>query len=582
MGQIYTYEEVKNGFHGLLNDSRSDRIGLASVFGFFSAKITGTSAKIIGRDFDDMIEVSVDGAEYTFAPNTAGEHTLFDGLSDIEHDVTFRQAEGFGLNNGWIVKDGNYCIEVNGASPTIETLSNKYTLHSPTLVSSGITKAVGNTAFNTEFYRDRLAGQNVSTSNVMFKTSATEILVCFHMYSKANTYLFYTVDGGDINSVAVDESKIVRLQSSGEHTFNMWAGAKVGGSGQSDIVSIQASSELEKVGARLDQFGDSITEGVTTSSNVHVEIHQVAAHFGRLGQTYGRSGIQVDGLLAALPSYNISNLLHADDIALLTVGRNSLTIHTDTSIQNDYRQTITELLELGYKKVLCRGILPEINDSFAVQSEKIKSIVNAYNDNRVSYIDVSTWLDIDTSDGVHPSPTGYQQMSNYAKVAYDKYLNDDVKPIINLTPDALLYELNVGDNFLLPTAFLTDSNLDDNLTIAPSSNNVDMTSAGTYSVVYSGYTDLAGNIADKVTIIVNVTQAMVTNLKINVADIPNGDYNLLLVDQATSTIVHNEITTFLDESVTLALDIETGTVLKGFVDDNSNTNPSGCRVLKVV
>ena len=422
---LYNYEQVKDGFHGLLNDSQTDKLGLASIYGFFSAKITGTSAKVLGRDFDNMLEVSVDGGAYTIAPNVAGVHTLFDGLADIEHDVTFRQRDGFGLNNGWIVKNGAYCIDVAGASTSIQTLSHRYTFHSPALVSSAITVPVGSPDFNAEFYRNRLAGTNISMSNVMFRTSATEILVCFHTYTPSAIFLFYSIDGGPAQSIEVGQDKVVRLTTSGEHTYNMWAGTIGTPSSQSDISSLQANSDLIRVGSRLDQFGDSITEGVTSSSNPDVEIHEVAAHFGRLGQTYGRSGATISDLLAGIPNYNIENLIDPDDIAILAIGRNSLTIDTDPVLQSEYNDIITALLTLGYKKVMCRGILPELQSQrpYTDQNATIEGIVTAYNDDRVGYIDVAGWINIELSDGTHPTPTGYQQMIDYAKVSYASFLS---------------------------------------------------------------------------------------------------------------------------------------------------------------
>jgi hypothetical protein len=88
---------------------------------------------------------------------------------------------------------------------------------------------------------------------------------------------------------------------------------------------------------------------------------------------------------------------------------------------------------------------------------------------------------------------------NVAAVA----IPDTTKPVIVLSPSTLTYNLNVGDTFTLPTATLTD-NVDPTISISPVSNNVNMAAPGVYSVVYSGYQDAAGNVADAVTITVNV------------------------------------------------------------------------------
>lgn len=80
---------------------------------------------------------------------------------------------------------------------------------------------------------------------------------------------------------------------------------------------------------------------------------------------------------------------------------------------------------------------------------------------------------------------------------------DTTKPVIVLSPATLTYNLTVGDTFTLPTATLTD-NVDSTISISPVSNDVDTATAGAYSVIYSGYEDAAGNVADSVTITVNV------------------------------------------------------------------------------
>jgi hypothetical protein len=85
---------------------------------------------------------------------------------------------------------------------------------------------------------------------------------------------------------------------------------------------------------------------------------------------------------------------------------------------------------------------------------------------------------------------------------------DNIEPTVNLVPNTLVYNLTVGDTFTLPTATLTD-NRDATRTIAPTSNNVNTATEGSYSVVYSGYQDQAGNVADTVTITVNVAEELV-------------------------------------------------------------------------
>ena len=82
-------------------------------------------------------------------------------------------------------------------------------------------------------------------------------------------------------------------------------------------------------------------------------------------------------------------------------------------------------------------------------------------------------------------------------------VGDTTKPVITLSPLNTVYNLNVDDAFSLPVATVND-NVDVSRVITPDSSNVNTAVAGSYSVVYNA-TDAAGNVADTVTLTVNVT-----------------------------------------------------------------------------
>jgi lysophospholipase L1-like esterase len=431
----YTYEQVRNGFHGLIDYLQNPlRVYGAARSGFWSGKITGTEAKMLGRDYTQLFEVSVDGGAYVDSSNASGVHTLFTGLADVEHDVSVRIGPPFGYTNGYWVIDQSYLLEVTGVTPSVSVLDYSWSAHSADLISSGVTEPIIPSTYTPELQRELNVYDESATSKVMFSTNATELLITLGVEAGSSSSLYYNIDGATPIIIPPSAGNVFKITGlSGTHTYNIRAGSNTGSSAdRSDIWSIMADAPLVKTGARLDQFGDSITHGVGAAANPIIDIHNAAAHFGMLGQTYATSGWTVNDLLVNLDSFNLTNLVEVGDIALMAIGRNSLTIDTDPTIQADYESTITGLLAAGYSRVLCRGILAESGDTFAAQNAAIEAVVTSYADARVEFIDVSSWIGIATQDGVHPSVAGYGQMVEYAKVTYEPFLNNQPDIVINV------------------------------------------------------------------------------------------------------------------------------------------------------
>ena len=423
----FTYEQVKSGFNGLIDYAKNPlRVYGAAGAGFWSGKITGTEAKMLGRDESNgLFEVSVDGGAFSAASNALGVHTLFTGLADIEHDIVIMIGSRYGTDGGYWVIDQSYLLEATGATPAASTLGYQWSAHSSNLVSSGVTEEMSPNTYTPPLERNTNSYPESSTSKVMFSTNATELLVKLGRDAQSASSLYYNVDGGAPVVVARNDAGTFELTGlSGTHTYNLRAGAFNGTNGRrSDVVSVMSDAPLVKVGSRLDQFGDSITHGVGATSNPIIDIHNTAAHFGRLGQTYATSGWTVNDLLVNLSTFNLTNLVEDGDTAILAIGRNSLTINTDPTIQADYALTITALLAAGYSKVFCRGILSESSNSYSEQNLAISNVVNDYANPNVFFVDVSGWLSIGTQDNVHPSAAGYAEMVEYSKATYPKYFS---------------------------------------------------------------------------------------------------------------------------------------------------------------
>lgn len=444
----YNYSQIASGFNGPThknNASNPDRIyGLAS-YGAWSGKVTGTTATMNARDYAGVLRVSVDGGAFSDATNTGTTHTLFSGLSDTEHEVTVVIGSIFGTTNGYWI-DSTDLLSVEGASPSVDIYPYPVDTHDPLQLTSGIHTPIGGSLYSFDYHASKPSGDLSSTGGkARFSSAANSIRVRGVGAGSDDVVLYCSIDGGEPQVITTGESDIGIFTSDGvERVFNVWADDR------NSIISIQSDAPITAVGARLDQFGDSITFNAS-GGNGEVETHVVAANLGYLGNCWAVSGWTVNDLLLALQGdYGAHISLHAnrqDDIAVLAIGRNSTAIDTDTTIQSEYSQILTELKNtIGYKKVLCRGILPEDSNSWTAQNAMIESLVDSFGDPDVVYVDVSGWTGIETSDGVHPNGAGYDQMESYALASYAPLLQDSPttgpQPIASFNANELAEDLD--------------------------------------------------------------------------------------------------------------------------------------------
>jgi hypothetical protein len=127
----FTYAQVSNGFNGLVDKlADATRVFAGSRRGGWSGKITGTEAKMLGKDNDNLFWVSIDGGAFVNSVNASGVHTLFTGESDTEHSVRVTMGSPFGFTNGWWVINQSYLLEVTGAAPAFSTLEHSWSAHS--------------------------------------------------------------------------------------------------------------------------------------------------------------------------------------------------------------------------------------------------------------------------------------------------------------------------------------------------------------------------------------------------------------------------------------------------------------------
>lgn len=235
-----------------------------------------------------------------------------------------------------------------------------------------------------------------------------------------------------------------------EHTYNVWTGSA---QSMNQLFCIGMDGDLVDIGPkrRIDQFGDSITAGLSSSSGAgECEVHDVASHFGYVGCSHGYSGESTVNLNIRLGML-LQRFGHitSNDVAILAEGRNGAQAGgsqdgggelgaISTTFPNGeltaYSNCVTQLLNRGYGKVLVRGVLPEIFPASDVlparswhwrtRNESIKAMVDSFNDPRVVYIDVipfeGNWRA--TRGQTHPNDIGYKDLTELCKVAYAPYL----------------------------------------------------------------------------------------------------------------------------------------------------------------
>ena len=235
-----------------------------------------------------------------------------------------------------------------------------------------------------------------------------------------------------------------------EHTYNVWTGTV---QNTNQLFCIGMDGDLVDVGPkrRLDQFGDSITAGLSSSNGPgECEVHDVAAHYGYCGCSHGYSGESTVNLNVRLGMLlQRFGHINSNDVAILAEGRNGAqaggsidsggALGTISATFPDgeltaYKNCVSQLLNRGYGKVLVRGVLPEVfpipspqaprNWHWRNRNQSIKDMVAEINDPRVVYIDVipfeGNWRA--TEGMTHPNDIGYKDLTELCKIAYAPYL----------------------------------------------------------------------------------------------------------------------------------------------------------------
>lgn len=420
---LFTGAQYLPGITGSVSTTKNpERIYMRGALSLWAGFITGTEAKITTpSDFGDNpggVQVSIDGGDFSNAPNVGSVYTLFTGLPHASHFVEVRYHEQ--LAEAPYVSANGTVLEVTGQPPSITPLSQK--------IQNGADSATGfysgAQTENSATFMPALQGQNgqdygSNVGSVKIRGAFKNLVVTLNGLARIGVSkngaapTFY--DAEDQSGLPI---RAMRVPCDGSlSTYYVWdnGNGRTGGG----HLAVAGDAPLQNVGLRrrLDQYGDSITFGEGPGATCRdVETMRVAASMGFVGSTCGISGLTIIGLKALLDRVLPARIVSTEDVAVLAIGGNSVGNGLDAQ---DYIDCIDKLLVAGYGTVLCRGILnnasaqPEVDAANAV----LKAAMESKADTRLKWIDPKTWT-FSTQDGTHPDAAGYASLAGFALPVY--------------------------------------------------------------------------------------------------------------------------------------------------------------------
>lgn len=432
-----TYAQVSGGLNGTLNfTGTAGKTSLISAStgdapGLWSGKITGTYADIlmfqnVNGQPAGMVEVSVDGGAFAAAPVVGGRYVLFSGLAQGPHLVIVRINQAYGGSAN--IPNSGVVMTVTGAPPSI-VVGAASVIPGDNNANAIYTNAVvANVYGGTWTPTNMLSNAAPVAYNmpcVAVRGNPTELIItsrCRYTYVSVDGATPTRYDGG-----ATNLERIINVTGlSGTKTYYVWAANTTSTRTHLSVQLVGGTISNIATKQRMDQFGDSITNGTSGTGGLtsagEVEYMRVAAALGYLGGNFGVAGNTVANLVLRVPQIISSKIgasaIGANDVAILAIGRNDVIGTWDATRISNYQTMVNDLLTAGYRRVLCRGILPEGANTWPAENASIQGIVTGFADPRVKFVDTSSWSGIQTSDVVHPNDAGYTTMAAYALAAY--------------------------------------------------------------------------------------------------------------------------------------------------------------------
>lgn len=421
----FTADEFKVGYAGILNTvTNPARIYGASGRTLWVGYITGTEAILTASHNsgtqDAMLEISIDGAAFAVSASRSGtSYTLYTGLTDAKRLVAIRYAAAYGTG-GYIASSGNV-LTVNGDAPAMEPFAHWVQLRDGDVKSiySAMTEAAP-ANFEPPYVSARSTGTNGSNvAAIKIRGAFNELVAVGNteaVYVSKNGAAPTKYSRGDAQTSAIYAFRVNGLGGD-LATYYVWNA----GNPSVTLAQFSVSGDVEHVDCvikrRLDQYGDSITDGQSGGGlRGGVDTMYVAAAMGFIGSTNGVAGLTVPNCQTLIDTAVAARVISADDVAVLAIGRNNSS--DMAAVATEYESCIDKLLAAGYGTVICRGIIPGASTVWTAANAVIQGIVEAKSDPRIVYVNPDGWTGIEYVDTTHPTPAGYLTLAAYALPAY--------------------------------------------------------------------------------------------------------------------------------------------------------------------
>lgn len=382
-----------------------------------------------GSQATGAIVVSVDdGPEYSAPYIGSNQYQLFKNIADKIHKITIHYGSAIGVG-GYLLNSG-ITLKIIGSKPDIRTTNQFLNMFDDNTLVDFRAVSYAEPLYSGYIPAIKPDGGSRYSVGMRIRTDSSKFFI--FCYSQ---HFYISIDGG--NPIRYDrgsnaaKASFLEVQLDGQiHTYNIWT-RNLSWTANVGALSVGYDGGLYDIGNKykLDQFGDSITEGdgVPTAQAGEVDVHGVAAHFNRLGGSFGYSGEKIAALKTRLTTLLPALSPTINDVAILAIGRNDIGAGWTTAVEDDYSNCIDQLIAV-YGKVICRGILPggehlpPQTTVFTAENTAIANIVSSKSNPNIIFIDTNSWLDFETTDGVHPNANGYATLREHCKTDYAAYL----------------------------------------------------------------------------------------------------------------------------------------------------------------